>query len=307
MKIQTIIQILNESHLKRKQKFVKLLEALDIDYVASKNPNIDTELLYDIFGKLGKENIRYVVPFARIFNRNAYDLDLLPELMDRISALKKKPDVNSFQTIQELDQTVSELETSVGVTRDKGLVVYNPYDETGRPVEERSISWPPKGTSDFPLVLQSGDWKVFSPKSLDSCSTHTPMKYFGWCTAGSQHYPSYKNGDLFIFVKGSEVRGQFYISKNKETTEFTKPSKRPNLQPGVPAIQEPINVDKFIESNPQLEKFFFDTIGYVKKERFEFGGRTFNYIVDDEGYFVFDNLNLSDLRLTSLRELPWVV
>jgi hypothetical protein len=303
---QKVYQLLVEAEAVRKQKFLKLLEAIDIDYVASKNPNIDTDLLYDIFGKVGKENIKYVVPFARIFNRNAYDLDLIPELMNRIVALKKKPDVNAFKTIQDLEQEVSSLEQSVGVTRDKGLSVYNPYDQTGRPVESRTVSWPPKGTNDFKLVFESGDWKVFSPQSLDATSTYTPMKYFGWCTAGSIHYPSYKNGDLYIFVKGSEARGQFYISSNKETTEFTKPSKNPNVNADTPAVQEPINVDKFIESNPVFEKFF-DGIGYVKKERFEFDGRTFNYTVDDEGYFVFDTINISDMRLNSLKELPWVV
>lgn len=285
--------------------FKSFLIERSLEDIESKNPNLPKDVLKQIYDNLGEKYSRYVVPFTRLYMRSPYEISSTLELVNTITKNNITVDVNSMKSFDMLTSMVQEKLDSKGIDKSSILKAHNPYDNNLTP--DKTVSIPLKGDSNlFPLVWKQGDWRIYNPTSLEGTSKYTPMKYIGWCTAGSVHCSQYiNNGKLYVFIKGDEFRGQLFKADDSQRTEFMKPSTNP--RPDGPAQQEAIDIDEFQAENPELKKFF-KSIGITKAQVITFKGRRFPYTVEydgDEPILVFETLDLSDMGLTSLMELPW--
>lgn len=278
------------------KRFKIFLLERDINDIKAKTKDVPPEIIDLLFSKIGDS--KYLVPFARMYKKQPFDLDELSDIIIKLDIYKL--DLGQYKAISAVKAAIDALIHSKGGDKSKQFEAYNPYD-INDPEHNRKIKIPVNGVADFPLVWKVKNWKIYSPKSLKACQEYSPMKYIGWCTAGSNHYPSYASGDLYIFILGNEFMGQFYNSPQR--TEFTKPSKEPKING--PAPQEPINLEEFMSTYPELTKFFRNELKILPKAQINFRGRTFSYTVNEDGDIVVETIDISDLQLTTLVDLPW--
>lgn len=263
--------------------------------------------LYKALDEIHVKATNYVEPLLNMKRKDEnFNFNDVVDSIDKMMKNTIKVDLGKFKTSKELKTFIDEAVAAKGVNKADIIKAYNPYDSND-PEHNKIVEIPKEGTSIFPLQFKAGNWRVYEPKSLKATTEFTPMKYLGWCTAGSQHYChsySTENGRLFVFLNGNKFYGQLFVNKNGNT-EFMKPAKNPTASG--PAAQEPLDLDEFYQKHSELQEFL-KSVGYKEYQGFKFNGRKFDYTTETEDgkeILVFKSIDVSDMGLTSLMDLPW--
>ena len=280
-----------------------LIEATTIEEVIAKaekaNEKFPENILRMIYEIVGDKHIKLVLPLARLYKKANYDINELPALLDKFE--KNKVDIGKFKSFTDLKSSITNISTTDSSS--------NYILETDDP---RNTVKVPKSDPDFPLFDSMGKWKIFEVKSWKAATMYTPRynkkpdgSYYnnssdynlGWCT-GDPSNPDYikpylANGKLYVLAENNKISYQLFKENGKQRTELEGIKK------------EALNIEEFKDANEELQPFF-EKIGFKKVQAFHYHGRRIPYEVLENGDIYIETVDISDLGLTTLTDLPWL-